>query len=91
MPGFVVYIKAELALVVFLRKPSKATINNSLRSIKQTAVWRLSSSPTGKHYRLRHRSAEWTVSNPWLSIFFRLYILYKTVKKLYSFFFSRNV
>ena len=27
--GFVVYIKAELALYVFLRKPQKATIYNS--------------------------------------------------------------
>ena len=81
-----------------------SSIHNSLRSIKQTAVWRLESSspenfgdsailpkakisaslieilssrshktpavyapliPTGKHYRLRYRSAEWTLSTPW--------------------------
>ena len=37
--------KAALALYVFLRKPQKTTIHNSLRSVKQTAVWRLKPFP----------------------------------------------
>ena len=56
MLGFVVYIKAALALYVFLLKPQSstkslerqrknATIHNSLRSVKQTAVWRLKPFP----------------------------------------------
>ena len=64
MLGFVVYIKAALALYVFLLKPQSstkslerqrknATIHNSLRSIKQIAVWRLSSFSIGKFCELR--------------------------------------
>ena len=55
MPGIRCIYKAALVLVVFLRKPTSstkslerqrknATIHNSLRLIKQTAVWRLESS-----------------------------------------------
>ena len=33
-------------------------------------------SPQGKNNRLRYRSAERTVSTPWLHIFFRFYIFY---------------
>ena len=44
MPG-ISCIKAALALYVFLRKPQKTTIHNSLRSVKQTAVWRLKPFP----------------------------------------------
>ena len=72
MLGFVVYIKAALALYVFLLKPQSstkslerqrknATIHNSLRSVKQTAVWRL------KPFPLRSKVIRLQLAMPLLS------------------------
>jgi len=58
---------------------------------RKTPACNAHQSPLGKNDLLRYRRPEWTVSTPWLPSFFRLYIFCKSVRKLCSFFFLRNV